>query len=529
MASKKYSYLAGALCLLASYAFSQQPTTTTTTTTTVTRYDVADSSVIASKNLPQYTEFMNGTYNFPAKPRSMTEIGIKVGSATIFGDVPGKFPTPGFGVHVRHALGHVVSLRLEYVYGMPKGQQWKPSSNYQNNTAWTSNGYSTRTDPRIFYNYKSTVQDLALEGIFALNNINFYKAQNKVSVYGLVGFGGLMYNTKVNALNGSAKYNFSSIPTPTRDNKGDVKTALKNLMDDSYETQAEVDPFRKTLGDNTFRFVGHFGGGIAFRLSPRMNLAFEDRYTVTKDDLMDGQRWAEQVSGQPVLTSDYDSYNFASVGLNFNIGSKAVEPLWWVNPLEYAYQEIRKPRLMILPKPTLPDTDGDGVTDQFDQEVTPAGCPVDSHGVSLDTDGDGVPDCRDKQKITPTECQPVDADGVGKCPEPECCKNIQPAATCATSLGSLPSIAFSGNTTTVTSDAQGMLASVAGRLRNNPNCRITVVGYCVSPKATQTRGVARVDAVVNYLVEKEGISRDRITTLYGQQGGDCGTVDLRAE
>jgi hypothetical protein len=44
-----------------------------------------------------------------------------------------------------------------------------------------------------------------------------------------------------------------------------------------------------------------------------------------------------------------------------------------------------------------------------------------THGVSLDTDGDGVPDCRDKELITPTYCQPVDADGVGKCPCPEGC------------------------------------------------------------------------------------------------------------
>lgn len=69
----------------------------------------------------------------------------------------------------------------------------------------------------------------------------------------------------------------------------------------------------------------------------------------------------------------------------------------------------------------LPDTDNDGVTDQFDKEVTTPGCPVDSRGVSRDTDGDGVPDCRDKELVTPTVCQPVDADGVGKCPCPEDC------------------------------------------------------------------------------------------------------------
>jgi hypothetical protein len=45
--------------------------------------------------------------------------------------------------------------------------------------------------------------------------------------------------------------------------------------------------------------------------------------------------------------------------------------------------------------------------------------PVNNTNCRQDTDGDGVPDCRDKELITPTYCQPVDADGVGKCPCPD--------------------------------------------------------------------------------------------------------------
>src|SRR4051812_19983263 len=256
-----------------------------------------------------------------------------------------------------------------------------------------------------------------------------------------------------------------------------------------------------------------------------MNLALEDRFTITKDDLLDAQQWAEQGD----LTRDFDAVNFASVGLNFNLGSKAVEPLWWLNPLDYAYQEIRKPKYMILPKPVLPDSDGDGVTDQFDQEQTPQGCAVDTHGVSLDTDGDGVPDCRDKEKITPTYCQPVDADGVGKCPCPDssCFPKVR-GNDCGTTLGALPSVTFTGNNFALSNDAKGLLASVAARLRNSPECRVVVTGYCSSTKAEQQRSWDRVNAVINYLVEKEGISQDRLIFNYGQGGGDCNTIDLRA-
>ncbi len=524
MASKKYSLLAGALCLLASYSFSQKT------------YDVADSSVISSKNIPQYTEFMNGTYNFPAKPRNMWEIGIKVGTPNISGDVSSKWPTIGGGIHIRKALGYVFSLRGEYDYMITKGQNWVASGNFTNNPAWVNNGYTRANTPYLFYNYKTRIQHASLDGIVSLNNIRFHKATTGVNVYAFAGIAGMIYEAKVNALNASnARYSFTGISNANDwKNRKNVLDALDNLLDDTYETPAETHGLRRPkLFGQTFKPVGSVGAGIAFKLSNRINLALEDRFTFTNDDLLDGQQWAEQVTGQPVKTQNFDTYNFLSLGLNFNIGSKAVEPLWWLNPLDYAYQEIRKPRLMILPKPVLPDSDGDGVTDQFDQEVTPAGCPVDTHGVSLDTDGDGVPDCRDKEKITPTICQPVNADGIGKCPCPDksCFPPPPPIEKqdCATALGSLPSIAFSGNSTTLSNDAKSMLASVAGRLRNNPDCRITVIGYCVSPKATQTRGVARVDAVVKYLVENEGISRDRITTMYGQPNGDCNTVDLRGE
>ncbi len=553
MASKKLLFLTGMFCLLASYGFSQRVGAS---------YDVKDSSVVPDRRMPQHTEFLNGTYNFPAKPRNQWEVGIKAGLMNVSGDIPSQIAFPSLGVHVRKAFGYIFSLRLEYMYGTAKGRTFNPAENYAKNAAWANNGSAATSYSApyripqavgdktvsslnhyfgapentpwevVYYNYKTRVHELNLEGVVTLNNIRFHKAKTGFNMYGFAGIGGMIYDTKVDALdNGTTKYNFASIsPSGEYKSRKDTYDALKNLLDGTYETPAENQGARrpKLFGD-TFKPSATLGVGVAFKLGERINLAIEDRHTFIKDDLLDGQRWQEHAYGDAVLTRDYDSYNFVSVGLNFNIGGKSVEPLWWLNPLDYAYSEIRNPRLMRLPKPVLPDSDGDGVTDQFDREQTPAGCPVDSHGVSLDTDGDGVPDCKDKELITPTYCQPVDADGVGKCPCPDDCKAAPlPVASCAEKMGALPSVSFAKNSNKLSDDAKAVLSTVAAKLRNNPGCKVVVIGYCSSDKREQQLSWDHVNAVINYMVDKEGISADRFIFNYGQEGGDCNTVDLRA-
>jgi outer membrane protein OmpA-like peptidoglycan-associated protein/opacity protein-like surface antigen len=557
MASKKYLFLVVSFCLLASYGFSQRVGTS---------YDVKDSSLVPGKRMPQHTEFLNGQYNFPSKPRNQWEIGVKGGLFQVSGDIPAQFVSPGFGAHVRKAFGYIFSLRLEYLYGIGKGYSFRANQNFAKNPAWGANiadpnqrysaprqvngvgtpfivsskdGTTTTPLEQVYYNYKTKVQDLSLEAVFTLNNVRFHKSKTGFNIYGFAGVGGSIYDTKVNALDEDAnnqKYNFTSITQAAyKDRRDFIKDMKKNILDGSFETAAENQGERrpKLFGD-TFKPSGTVGLGVAFKLSNRINLALEDRWTIIKDDLLDGQRWQEQAWGDATLTRDFDSYNYMTVGLNINLGAKSVEPLWWLNPLDYAYSEIRNPRLMRLPKPVLPDTDADGVTDQFDREQTPAGCPVDSHGVSLDTDGDGVPDCKDKELITPTYCQPVDADGVGKCPvacpDPEKCPDLfkKPVTDCAALMGALPSVSFKAGSNKLSDDSKAVLATVAAKLRNNPGCKVVVVGYCSSNKKEQQLSWDHVNAVINYFVDKEGVSQDRFIFNYGQEGGDCNTVDLRA-
>jgi outer membrane protein OmpA-like peptidoglycan-associated protein len=538
MASKKMTLFLGLLCLFMSYAKAQDVGSS---------YDVRDSSLIPTKRLAQHNEFLNNAYPFPAKPRNAWEIGVKGGYTSGFTSVSNWGPTGGFGFHVRKALGYVFSIRAEYDWIRLRGLNYQYSQSYGKNQSLTqpelfapdANGNYAP----IFYNYRSTVHELSFQGVFSLNNINFHKAKTGWNAYFFGGFGIMSYSTLYKQddsyLAGYANV-IAEFPDEDHKHKSDIRKALKGVLTGNWNHIAERENTTATLGGAPLDVVGVAGMGFEFKLNERWNLAIEDKFTFTTTGLLDGQQWQNNYSPTAyqaiAQTPGKDRYNFVSVGLNYNIFKKhAVEPLWWINPLDYAYNEINAPRHMKLPKPVLDDTDGDGVTDQFDLEPnTPKGCPVDSHGVSRDTDGDGVPDCKDKELITPTQCQPVDADGVGKCPDPQCCKDLRALIDSAglgnghkCNIGDLPSINFKGRTVTLTKDNKALLASTASKLRDNPNCKIAVIGYGESSKAAQQLSWDRVNAVINYLVEKEGVSSDRFIFRYAQSGGEENTVDLK--
>jgi len=377
MLSKKYQLVLPVLMLLTTGVFAQK---------SGSGYSVYDTSVITNKRMPQQNEFWNNTYNFPAKPRNMWEVGVSGGMFTVSGDVPSLLPTFGFAAHVRKAFGYVFSVRAQYMNGTAKGLSWLSSYNFAKNTA-LSNVYSApdrrpdiptttipgRPSESVYYNYKNRTQDLSIQGIVTLNNIRFHKQRTGFVIYGGAGIGATAYETFVNALNDNGN-SYSELYTRLAadellyKNRKDIRKALKDGMDDSYETPAQTNGERRAkLGDQTLRFSTTVLAGVAFRLGKRINLALENRHTFVKDDLLDGQQWQEHPVGDASLTGNWDSYNYLSLGLNFNLGAKSVEPLWWINPLDYAYSELNNPNAvwwrrrisstMASPSP-LPDPSG---------------------------------------------------------------------------------------------------------------------------------------------------------------------------
>jgi outer membrane protein OmpA-like peptidoglycan-associated protein len=543
MASKKHMLL-GALLTLGISAMAQ-------VTVGGGSYNPYDSTIVPQSRNKQYQEFMGGQSAYPAKPRNQWEIGAQFGILNISGDVPVRFFTFGQAIHVRKSLGYIFSLRLQYLRGIGKGLHWLEANNFQKNSAWNkydgdrSTYLGTPLVPggnnfpyyfhdgpdKVFYNYRTRVQDLGLQGIITLNNVRFHKRKTGAVIYGIAGIGATLYQAKVNAEGvGGASYKalFNGITSATHPSRKAVIDRLRDNMDKTYETDADNHgPRRPKIGGNTLKPSGTVGVGVAYRINRTLNISLENRHTFVKDDLLDGQRWQEHARGDAVMTRDFDSYNMFSLGLNANLGAKSVEPLWWQNPLDYQYSVV--PDQIIKKAKYVPrDGDGDGVVDEMDKEPnTPAGCPVDTHGVTADRDGDGVPDCKDKEMITPTQCQPVDADGIGKCPEPECCakaleccKTVPPPATCSFSA---PTVDFRSGSCTLSSDAKAALDQLANDMKGSATCNVTVSTSGVS-KQMQKLAECRHNAIKSYLVSK-GVSESRINVVKNTES-DSNTADI---
>jgi len=552
MSSKKYTLLTVLLVLISFSALAQ-------TEGTIYRgagYDVLDTTLIPEGRMEQQRDFLDNQYDFPSRPRSQWEIGISGGLFNVSGDVRSKNPftavnpgqTMGFGVHLRKAWGYIISTRLQYLHGTASGFNWQQGTGYWGHPGnpWQNLGYGQGiagpnqnqggySATPVNYNYCTDIDELSFQVVAALNNIKFHKARNKASLYGLVGIGGMLYDTWIDGLNSRGDlYDFSSVPetdaNPTNWWGGnnyyvrkEMNDNYKNLVDGEYESRAERHDNRPWLGEErTYRTVLTAGMGMQFKLGPRVSLSLEDKWSYTNDDLIDGQRWQEWPqpgNGGSAMTRDFDTYNYASLGLNLHLGGRSVEPLWWMNPLDYGYNEMKR-----TTDGCGVDSDGDGVSDCFDRcPDTPVGVAVDTHGCCLDTDGDGVCDYKDKQLITPTECQPSDADGIGNCPCPDGCVGESPK--CGDINGGM--CAFSTGSSRISTDCMSNLATLASQMRNDPTCKVVISGNGNSSKVAQQRSWDRVNSIINYMVDRQGIDRDRFIFQYGR-GGNPNTVQYRS-
>lgn len=508
------------------------------------------------KDLEQLEQFEDGDYLFPPKPKNKPSIGVQGGLSLLFGDVP---QGNGFGalLDFRKALGHAFSLRFQGGIGSTNGLHYQEARGYAGHgnpeNPWNTIYNTEPTPPAVFYNYRMNYGEFSVQGLFSLNNVNFYKEQSRWNLYAGLGVGLIGYNTRVDALDENGDpyteafaqviqdFPFDPDPnTPGIDDRRNRLDALQGILDGEYETQAEAHADRQTLplGDDlsqvyTLSFFGVGIGGVRYRLSDRVEMNLEYRILATGDDLLDGQRWQENGAGPgetTPTTNDPDALNTLTLGLHFRLG-KTEESLWWGNPLTQLYSDVQEARKTV--KMLTEDSDGDGIPDLRDQEPdTPEGVPVDALGRALDSDDDGFTDDIDEQPFSPKGCDvdeygialDSDNDGTPDCYDQEPnsppgmyydAKGVAIRIETTNKVESpclLPIIHFEVDKDMIKPEFYPEMYYIAQVMKNDPELRVRAVGYA-DARNTDAYNLdlskRRVNNAISFIVNTYGIEEDR--------------------
>ena len=520
------------------------------------RYDL-DSSVFQKgfKNKEtQQKAYIQNKYHYPARPKDQWELGLHFGSHIIQGDIsPDWAKGWGGGIYFRKAINYYFSLRFSYTYAWMQTVDWKPRSNAEfdgalNGFNGSPNYYNNhdlskgpiQTD-LLFHNYQTQMHTISLDGIVNLGNVLFHKERSLVNFNLIFGVGMQIYRVQMDLLGKDGKtYNFKPIVDKYNQDKADkkseseiksdVKALLASTLDGTYETDAEDAHSGWTVKLAKYRLdpVISVGGGFDFHVSKWATVGIEERATITNNDMLDGTQWQEDAHAG--LTPNYDNIFYTSIHVGIHLGKNRVEPLYWLNPMDYTYKKLSDANPDKIAKEILKDTDEDGVPDRLDKEPnTKKGCPVDVKGVALDSDKDGIPDCDDKEPFSPPG-YPVDQNGVAQLPPNPCCDNDtsgEGGGGAGKKKGKrdgydcskieMPGVFFDDDKYYIGPEYLSALHQVAEKLQMCPDVKMVITGYDESKnnqKYNEQLAYNRAASVVDYLVEKYGVSRDRFIMKY---------------
>ncbi|BAU56284.1 OmpA family protein [Mucilaginibacter gotjawali] len=270
-------------------------------------------------------------------------IGINIGatSPSVFTGGANPFPKSkadlGYGLSLRDQLSHAFSLQLDAHGGTLKGDAGSGTVTDLKGMKWSS--FSTK-----FWSG-------SLSGVINVGNVSFLHRANAVNFYVSGGAGLAFYK-----------------PDPID----------ANGVDHNYN---------KTVKE----LIVPIGAGVKFKLSDQLdlNLGYTENFT-------DGINLSGVHAAFPQAITNKYSYGYA--GLEYTFGPKSKPSLEWANPVAMMYDELydaalrqevealkgRVANVETAVNGLKKDSDGDGVSDQFDKcPNTPAGTVVDGSGCPL--------------------------------------------------------------------------------------------------------------------------------------------------
>lgn len=486
-----------------------------------------DTDDTRTKNPEQNAAWKTGAHAYSAKPKNMWELGLMGGVYNITGDLSPQYVQGyGLGLHLRKAITYSLSVRGDLFYGSATNYD---ISRIASSTLATE-GYRDISDlygsQSMARNHRTNTFSAGLHFVFNVGNILFHSAENKWNLYVFAGPGIASPEVLIDALDANGQpYNYSSLTSydvSTFKGKKEYRDAVRAIADGEFETKGKLKRNSATIGDDRLLFMEfQFGLGLTRKISKRVNLGLEYKLAFSGNDLLDGYEFRSTAD----KTNNGDVQHFANLRLGINLGSfeKRVEPLYWVNPLDAAMNDLAE--VKSRPVFDLTDTDGDGVIDLLDQDPnTPQGVAVDVRGIPLDSDGDGIPDYQDKEPFSPTGYE-VTSEGVSIVPDSD--RPWVTEAKVNEMINSkmanqkmewwLPSILFDLNKSEIKPEYYSQLHSIAQVAIGQPDYKIKVVGYTDNrgnEEYNKVLSYKRANEAVKYLMERYDLPRDKFILQY---------------
>jgi OmpA-OmpF porin, OOP family len=253
-------------------------------------------------------------------------------------------PQLGYGVSLRDQLSHFFGLELNYNGGKVEGDD-------VNSDGSVGSKYGGEA-------FQTSFNQVTLSGVIDFGSVSFLHRQNSVDFYGSAGVGLSWY---------SPNWDYAGEPLNTS-------------------------PYNHTYGHTVGAAVAPVGVGVKFKLSDA--LALNVGYNVNLLQAANFQGFHTYNNNSQV----FDRYTYSYAGLEYTFGPSSKKNIDWVNPIAMMYDELydaalrqevealkgRVTNVETAVADLKKDSDGDGVSDQFDKcPGTPAGTVVDGSGCPI--------------------------------------------------------------------------------------------------------------------------------------------------
>ena len=448
---------------------------------------------------------LHSSYYLDRRAKKFT-LGLMAGTSLFHGDADKKQLGWDIAPFVKYSISQTFALRAEYNFASLRGQR-----DYQAPTLFKDN-----------FQFESKVNDWSLQAHVTLGNISFLRPLRKTQMYVFAGIGQTSFKSTSTFID--QRLFLGDVYLTSSFGIGTPNPNIGKQVEEQFQAKHLSIPF---------------GFGFKHYLSKNFDLGLEYRHTSLRSDDLDvyntavfANRW-------------FDSYSYLRASFGWKFGSKNAQHYDWLSPVESIYDQMAdvKKKTDCLGF----DDDKDHVTNCFDQDnTTPDSCMVYGNGMAVDSDMDGVPDCQDQEPFTDkgamvdaTTGKAMDSDGDNIPDHRDRELNSSPGALvdangveikmcCNCDNVSFPPVTISANC--LTKEVKALLYSVVDKMKQCPDKKLILNGPAGKSSKYNAAGNTRcMDEMIKFLVEKFGISRDRIITNYNAGTETKNTIEIKIQ